>query len=445
MTKVDVLKGSVATTLFYLSAPMVLGIIAILSINLTDTYFLGKLGTLQLAAISFTFPVVFTLTSLAIGIGAGTSSVVSRAYGSKNIDKVKNLATHSLILAFILVSFVCAAGLMTIEPLFEALGASSQTLPFIKDYMEVWYLGTPFLVIPMVANNIIRAGGDTATPSVIMIFAAIINVALDPILIFGWGPFQEMGMQGAAWASVASRFSTFVFSISIVVFKEQLISLSNFTFKEVMSSWAEVLKIGVPASLGNMANPIAIGVVTNLAAEHGPSAVAGLGVSTRIEAFLAIPLLALSAAISPFAGQNYGAGQHLRLKKALQISSVFSLTWAACLFITCYLGGDFIASLFSQNPEVIDFSSHYLKWISFSLFGYGILIVSASTLNATDNAKIGLSIYAMRAFVFYVPFAYFASQSFGKSGLAVGIAAANTVTGVLVFFYMRRLIKSWRS
>lgn len=165
----DLTQGSLWKAIAVLTLPMVVGIIATMSVSIVDTYFVGKLGTQELAALSFTFPITITIASLAIGLGAGAAAVVSQSIGAKNQKEAKRLSTDSLILATLIVIVVSLLGLATIKPLFSLLGAEGEVLSMIERYMWIWYISMPFLVVPMVANAIIRAVGDAIWPSIIMI------------------------------------------------------------------------------------------------------------------------------------------------------------------------------------------------------------------------------------------------------------------------------------
>jgi putative MATE family efflux protein len=173
--------------------------------NLTDTFFLGRLGVKPLAAISFTFPVIMFLNGIGQGIGIGTSSLVSRHVIIAHRDEIRTMASSALLLGLLVVIFFVLFGMLTTRPLFSLLGASGEILEYVHDYMSIWYLGVPFVVLPMVGNNIVRATGDTFTPGIIMLTSAVINAVLDPLLIFGIGPFPEMGMKGASMAAQSSR------------------------------------------------------------------------------------------------------------------------------------------------------------------------------------------------------------------------------------------------
>ncbi|GAH14310.1 unnamed protein product, partial [marine sediment metagenome] len=142
--------GPVGKILIRLTIPMVIGIVSMVAFNLVDTFFVSRLGTLELAAMSFTFPVVLVVHSLAMGLGIGTSAVLSRAIGEGYHHKVQRLATDGLILSVLIVATFVIAGMATIEPLFRMLGANEKIIPLIKEYMRIWYIGVPFVIIPMV-------------------------------------------------------------------------------------------------------------------------------------------------------------------------------------------------------------------------------------------------------------------------------------------------------
>ena len=214
----NLIEGDIKKQLFNLAWPMFLGMMGIVVFNLVDTYFVGKLGVHQLAAMSFSFPVIMLINSLSQGIGIGTSSLISRNIIATSRNKVKLMASRALLLGVIVVVIFVMVGMFTILPTFTALGAKDDILKYVYDYMSIWYLGVPFVVFPMIGNNIVRATGDTFTPGMIMVSSGIVNVILDPLLIFGYGPFPEMGIKGAALATVIARSTSFVVIIIIFPF-----------------------------------------------------------------------------------------------------------------------------------------------------------------------------------------------------------------------------------
>lgn len=438
MSGKDLTRGSVTAAVAGLAVPMMLGILAAMSVALVDAYFLGRLGTEELAAISFTFPVVFTITSLAIGLGAGTASVVSRAIGEGDRAAVKRVSTDALVLAVIAVAVLSALGWLTARPLFALLGAEGEVLDHIVGYMRVWYIGMPFLVVPMVSNNILRAGGDAVVPAAIMIAVSLINAALDPLLIFGLWGLPRMEVEGAAWASVIARAVTAVISVGVVVLRERLIEWSVPAWSVLWASWRRVMAIGVPAAVGNAISPLAITVVTAIVAGFGAGTVAAFGVATRIEAFAAIPMLAMSAAIGPVAGQNWGAGECGRVVEALRRCYLACLIWGLLSAVVFWLAGPAIVGVFAPEPEVAREAARYLRVVPVTLAGYGVVVIAAGAYNALGRPLTGLAYYLVRSAALYVPLSWAAASMAGSQGIYLGIACANALGGAVVAVHSLR-------
>ncbi|MEX0773919.1 MAG: MATE family efflux transporter, partial [Balneolales bacterium] len=202
--KPDLTEDPIIPTLAMLTWPMIFGMFGSVLYNLADTYFIGKVGVDELAAMGFTFPAVMFVSSIAGGIGIGTASLFSRSVVSKSRPIVQSYSMYVFILSFLSIIVFIGAGLLTLKPLFIFLGAPPELIPLISEYMVIWYWSIMFLIIPAVGNNMIRATGNTFAPGMIMVFGNVLNIILDPLLIFGWGPFPEMGLQGAALATAIS-------------------------------------------------------------------------------------------------------------------------------------------------------------------------------------------------------------------------------------------------
>ena len=236
--------GPVSGSILSMMLPMALGILVMIGNGLVDAYFIGQLGYAQLAAVSYAFPVWFVAAGIVMGLGTGTSSVLSRFIGAGDTKSVKQIATHSMILAVLAGAVVTAIGLVSIESLFGLLGANEETMPFVKSYMTIYYWGSLFLGIPFIGNSILRANGDAKTPSLLVAFSAVVNAVLDPILIFGWFGFPEMGVAGAALASVISTVAFLLASLWVLIFRDNLLTSIGHSLSSMISSWKQVLHVG---------------------------------------------------------------------------------------------------------------------------------------------------------------------------------------------------------
>lgn len=435
--KKDLTKGPVMGHLIRLGIPMTIGIVAVMSAAVVDTYYISRLGTIPLAAISFCVPVLFALQSLSIGLGIGASSVVSRAAGEGNRDHLARLVTDAVLLAVIIVATISVIGSLSVDLLFRLLRAPEELMPDIRSYMKIAFIGSAFIVGPMVAGNLLRALGDARLPGLTMVAGAIINLVLDPFLIFGLGPFPRMELAGAALATVLSNVTAVFVMGWIMVYREKLILMHIPPWAELKESWGEVLRVGLPAIGTNMINPISLAIITAVFASFGTSVVAGLGVAGRIEFLFAIPLLALSASIGPITGQNGGAGLTPRVREAFNAAYFIAIVWGTFTGLTLLLLAGFVARLFSHDPEVIAMSRLYLMVVPLTAAGYGVVIATAAGFNALGRPFPGLILTFGRSLLLSSAGAWIGGKYFGLSGAIIAMALSNVASGLVAWFWVR--------
>lgn len=431
-------KGNIKTILTNLTIPMIFGMLGIVAFNLVDTYFVGKLGTTQMAALTFTFPVVLVINSVNHGLGIGASSVISRAVGESNHRKVVRLSTDSLSLGLLFSIVAVIIGELTIEPLFKMLGADKSIIPYISDYMRIWYAGAPFLVIPMIGNNAIRALGDTKTPSIVMMVSAVTNIVLDSIFIFGFGLIPAMGVQGAAIATVISRAITLCFALYILIVREKVISLEVVPLKEIFKSWKTILYIGIPNSIAKMVLPIGVGMITALIASYGKEVVAGYGIATRVE-FLALSIvMALSSVIPVFVGQNFGAGRLDRVHEAVKMSEKFSIKFGIMMYGILMIFSNPIAHLFTKDQAVIEMVVLYMSIVPIGYMFAGILQILNGALNALHQPLKASMINVVQMLIVYVPLAIWSSKIYGIKGILFSLVISYFIVGIISHFIFNK-------
>lgn len=431
--KHGLLTAPIPNVLTQMTIPMIFGLIAILMFNLVDTFFISLLGTESLAAISFTFPVTFAVNCITMGIGIGLSTSIGRLLGQGDAKNAARFSSHGVLLAVVLVTFASILGLLTIKPLFLLLGATDDLISLIEQYMQVWYLTIPLLVIPMAGNSAIRATGDTKTPAKIMMLAGCINGLLDPLLIFGYGPFPELGIQGAAIASAFSWLGALCGSLYVLIKREKLLAWPY--FPTLWHDWQQILKVGTPAALSNAMNPLSGALLMMMLASHGTAAVAAYGAAQRIESILILVLMSLTSALTPFMAQNIGAKNIERSFAGLFLSMRFSIVFQLMIFAMMVPLSIPLSALFSQEPSVRDLLWHYLLVVPLSYGFQGIVMMLVSGLNALHQPMRAFQWSVMRLFVFTLPAAWLGSYLYDVEGLFIGIAAGNTLGGLLGYYY----------
>lgn len=425
----------IPATLIRMTGPMIIGMFMLFSFNLVDTVFISMMGTAPLSAISFTFPVTFMILSLAIGLGIGTSAVVAKYLGSCEHEKAKQASTVTNYTSILLALVLSLIAWMFMDEIFLLMGADEDLLPLIRDYMGIWLPASALLVGMTTANSVLRACGDTRTPSLVMAASGLINALLDPILIFGFGPVPAMGMKGAAIATTVSWIVGFGYLFYYLIVKLELIYKGIPTLKIFISSSREMLRIGIPASGANMLTPVAAGVMTAIAAGYGESTVAAFGVGSRIESIASLLVLALSSTLPPFMSQNLGARRLDRIAESYRMTLRFILLWQLLIYGVLALTAGMIAAVFTEDENVAAGIRMFI-WILPLGYGLqGVIILTNSAFNALHKPMVALYLSIARFFVFYVPLAWAGSELFGLLGFYGGALLGNVLMAVL----------SWRS
>jgi putative MATE family efflux protein len=425
-----------------MTLPMIVGMVVLMTFGLVDTFFIGMLGTQQLAAISFTFPVTFTVISLNIGLGIGTSAIIAKLLGAGQHNQAKETATGALMLTMVLAIVLAIIGVMTMEPIFRLMGADEAQLVFIKEYMLVWYGAGVFLAMPMVGNSVLRASGDTKTPSYVMAFGGLINVILDPILIFGWGPVPAFGIQGAAIATLIAWAVGLFYILYVLAVKRKLIEAKLLNWQQLKRSTGGILKIGLPAAGANMLTPISAGIVTAIVAGYGAEAVAAWGVGGRLESIASIVVLSLSMSLPPFISQNFGANKLERVGQAYSLCVKFVIIWQLIIFAILALLAGFIANIFTNEPEVTSTIMLFLVIVPLGYGLQGVTILTNSSFNAMHMPMSAVSLSVVRLFVFFVPFSFIGSYWFDLPGLFWAAVLANLVVGCIAFIWFKTILAS---
>ena len=433
--------GPVGRHLVDMTVPVLFGIATMMGQALIDAWFIGQVGVDALAAYSFGFPILMMVTSVAIGLGAGTSSVVARALGANDRKRARRLSTDSIVLSFGLTALITAIGIATIDPLFRLLGAPDELLPMIKSFMIILYMGMPLIVVGMVGMASMRATGDTRLPGKLMVIGSILNIVLDPILIFGLGPVPALGLNGAALAALIARAAIFVGTVYFLRTRSRLLSLSMPKRDVMLRSWKDVLHVGLPAAGTNIIVPFGATIVTAMIARFGAEAVAGFGVASRIETMMLVVYYALSAIIGPFVGQNLAARKEDRILRSLWLCSAFCVASgvAIALFLAALSG--VLPGFFSDDPRAIEVTKVFLWVVPVSYGFYGMVMVMNAAFNGLGKPMPGVMVSVMRILVMYLPIALVLMQYFNVVGIFVAYAVANILTGIVSYLWARSIVR----
>lgn len=437
--RTNLLEGDVAPHLRRLSLPMVWGLLALSTFGLVDTLYVSRLGTEALAALGFTIPVINLFLGIVWGMMVGTTSVLSRAYGAGDMDRVRRLSTDIIVVASLVILVASVIGHLMTDQIFGAMGVPPAMMPMIRDFMGIWYGGMIFAGLMLISNAIIRADGSTRLQSILMGASAALNIIIDPFLIYGWGPFPEMGLAGAALTLVISYALTAGVSLYVLIWKRGLVCRPLF-HKGMFRSWGQLLHVSGPAVFSNMIAPLSNGIGTRIAAGIHTEAVAALGVALRIEGMAILIFFALGTGLAIFTGQNFGAGNYGRVREALNKAAEYAFIWSLAMMALLWGFSDTIPVWFEKNPAVVHYTAEYLRIVPITYGPLGLLFLSAASLNAMGKPLPATVLMLLRAFVLYVPLTYFGAKLMGFEGILFALALTNVSVGVASHLWNKKII-----
>ena len=437
MSRAIFLRGSIRGHLWRLSYPGAIYLFATFGFVLADTYFIAQLGPAPLAAIGFAFPIIEFATGIALGLGIACSTLTGQALGANKKNRIKHTVGSALLGNLCLSIVLTLLGIFTLVHIFPLLGATHTTMPYIMQFMHIWYWGLPLFMLINSISFTFRVYGWVKTSALLNVSAAAINLVLDPLLIFGLWGVPHMGIAGAALAGIIARAIIVACGI-ITLWHRDIIAFPR-CFKLILGYWKRLLHVAMPASLTNMIPPLSVAFSTFLLSHISQSAVAGYGVASRIQWFTVIPMLCLSGSLSPVVSQNHGAKQFARSRYALSQSLWFCLLWGALSCIVLALFARSITGVFTQDPAIAQVSRHFLYIVPVSFFGWGMVMMLASTLNAMAKPLYSTVISALRMLVLFFPLATLLMWWLGTNGVFWALSLSNILAALLGWLIVKRL------
>lgn len=437
------LPRSTDKALISMSVPVSLGMLSTFLFQVIDTYFVGQLGSDALAALSFASTIYFLLVALFMGLAVGVSVLVGSAQGAKDGEKIYFFTALGLLLTALMTIAISLLIIALHESIFSLLGASDSLIPTIASYIKPLVAGLPLLTVSLMAGATLRATGNVSKPELIMAIAGIVNLVFDYLLIFGKLGLPELGIRGAAYATVLSWFMVIV-GMLILLKRDRLLVRTKGFLHRLPEGISEIFHMSIPTMITQMAGPFTLIFLTALVATHSSDAVAAFGVASRIETLLMIGILGVSTILTPYISQNHGAREHSKIDQAVAFGGRASTYLGLIVFLLLLVFIRPIAGIFSSNPEVIAVTSNYFYWVAMSYIFYGFFVVTSSIFNGLQLPINSLRIVMVRALCFTIPMAFMGSF-WGVTGIFAGISLSNVAAGVYAMREMRKQLKKVNS
>lgn len=415
-------KESISKVLLKLSVPAIIAMLINAIYNIVDTIFVGMLdNTSAIAAVSIVYPLFMFIGAIGIMFGAGGASYLSRLLGEKKKEEADKTLTSTIIIGCIFSLVFTVIATMFLDEFLLMYGATKTIMPYAKEYGYVIVMGSIFTIGTAIMTNTIRAEGNSRYSMIATCIGAIINIILDPILMFNF----NMGIKGAAVATVIAQFASFIFLLRYYYSNRNYINFKINFFKPTFNMFFEILKIGIPIFVTQVLASFALGFMNLGAKPYGDAAVAAMGIVFRVMSIGFYIVFGIGQGFQPVAGYNYGAKNFTRLEESIKISIKWSTIAAVITSLLFIIFARECMIIFTRDREVIDIGIKAFRAASllFPLFGY--VNTYAVLFQALGKATGAFILSISRQGIFYIPLIYILPKFMGLNGVIFCQTAAD--------------------
>ena len=435
---VDLTEGNIPRHLIRFSIPMLLGNLLQALYNTVDSIWVGRfVGPEALGAVSISFPIIFALVALVMGITMATTTMVAQYAGAKQYDMVRKTINNSILVLILSGLFLTGIGLWLHVPILRLINAPEAILPMASSYLSIFLGGMIFMFGYNVLGAILRGLGDSRTPLKFLFVATVVNIVLDPFLIIGIGPFPQMGVAGAALATVISQGVATVLALNYLNKKDHLVAIRWRELKYDAQLTRTTVRIGLPA--GIQQTVVALGglAVSSMINSFGPLVVAAYGAAMRLDQFAFMPSMSIGLAVSSLVGQNMGAGREDRVRETVRWGSLITTGITGIMTLVAVFRPQILLVLFTTNAEVIANGSQYLRIVGLSYIPFALMFVITGALRGAGDTIPTMAISITTLWLVRIPLARYLSSlpNLGVQGIWMAIAISSTTGMILARLY----------
>ncbi|MDD3804311.1 MAG: MATE family efflux transporter [bacterium] len=428
-SKPDILSGNIYKTVLLLGAPIMLSHFIQTLYSMTDAFWLGKVGRAALIAPSITFNLIFVILAFAGGLAGAGLTMVGQRKGAKEADMVNRISENTILVVLIFASLLAGLGFAFSSQILSLLNTPPDAFKETQTYLRITCLGVPFVFGYYIFQGLMQGYGDTVTPLKLSAMTVLLNMLLDPLLIFGLKPIiPPMGVAGAAIATIFSESLSASIGIYMLHTGRYGIKTSFKNFRFDFSIVKEMVKIGVPMSLSQIGTALGFAVLMGFVNSYGSAVAGAYGVGNRVLNMLMVPAIAFQVACTAMIAQNIGAGQVKRVTeivwKTVLINFAVVLTMSTILFFF----GSFITRLFINDSEIIKIGDSFFKIISYSMLLVSMMGIFLAPYQGSGNTLTILYMEILRLWFLRIPIVFLVSKIMGYQGIFWGIFISNIIT-----------------
>ncbi len=439
-TEQDFTEGRLSRAILLLSIPSVLEMIMESIFVIVDIYFVSKLGANAVATVGLTESLITLVYAISLGLATATTSMVSRRIGEKNPDKASRTAFQAILTGAIVSLLIAIPGSIYSGKLLDIMGASPEIISSMSGYTRIMLAGNIVIMMLFIINAIFRSAGDAAIAMRVLWIGNIINIILDPCLIFGIGPFPEMGVTGAAVATTAGRGIAVLYQFYLLFYGRKRIQLSRRHLGINFRIIARLIKISIGSIGQNLIGTTSWIVLVRIISVFGSEIVAGYTIAMRIISFVLLPSWGISNAASTLVGQSLGAKKPERAERSVMITGWVNMILLGIVgLLMVIIPGPFIR-IFIQDPAVVKSGIDCLRIVSIGFIAYGFGMVLVNSFNGAGDTTTPLKINIAAYWLIEIPLAWILAIKSGlnENGVCIAIVIAESIMTISAYIIFRR-------
>lgn len=435
-------EDSIGRLLITMSLPAMIGMTIQALYNIVDTFWVGKIGTGEaIAALTICFPIQMVMIAVSSGTGVGLTSIISRRLGEKNLKDAANAAEHGLLIILVYGIITTILGLLFVEQILRFFGVTPDLFPMSLDYISIILGGSILMYFAMMSGSMIQAEGNAGIPMKSMVIGAITNMILDPFLIFGLGPFPELGVKGAAIATLIGQAAGVSINLHYLLTGQSHLSPKLKNFQLNLSILGGIYKVGLPSMIMQLVNSLIILVLNHSLAPYGYRAIAAMGIYFRVQSLIFMPLFGLNQGLIPIVGFNYGAKNLARMKAAIKKAAWGAFIIMTAGFLVFQLFPGHLVSVFNNDPELVNMGIIAMRNITWLLPLVGPSIIISSTFQAVGKGFTAMWLSLLRQVILLLPLLLILPRFWGIRGIWLAFPLSDFVAITITAFVFLKYIK----
>jgi putative MATE family efflux protein len=416
-----------------LSLPSIAGTVTVSLYNIVDTFWVAKLGHEAIAALTIVFPYQILFFAVGGGTGIGIGALVSRRFGENNPEAANHVAGQIFFLSIFWGILFTLVAVFFSDSILPAFGATPDIMEYSTQYLVITSYGAPPMIFVLIISSLIRGSGDAVKPMVIMIAASIINIILDPFMILGIGPFPEMGIRGAALATIIAQSCGALFGLYYFLTHRTAFRIKAGHLLPDMPILKDIYRVGAPTSVMEIMESLTFILFNKVVSTYGSLAIAAVGLAMRISDLAFMPIIGVSNGLLPIVGFNFGARNFKRLWQAVKLASVGIALFLAVATVFIEIFTPQLVSIFNDEPELLAVAVPAMRIMLATMFLIGPNIMFVTAFQGLSRGTMALILSLVRQFILFVPILYLFSYLFGLNGVWFSLPASDTL-GFLVAF-----------